>query len=153
MAILFFQLFDFPDSLICCMHEVSPQLFYAQWVSPSLRPLDSRFQIRKGPHPLTPILQRQVSRGFVHQPAKVCILQSHLRTRRCVGFRITSHPAFTFPVAVSIPGLLDAIGLFADEELAGKCEDRFIAVGFDFATILSCPFWGSLSSWNSWRSK
>ena len=41
---------------------------------------------------------------------------------------------------MSIRELLDAIGLFADEELAGTCEDRFIAVDFDFATILSCPF-------------
>ena len=45
-----------------------------------------------------------------------------------------------FPEAVSIPGLLDAIGLVADEELVGTTEDRFIAVGFDFATILSSPF-------------
>ena len=45
-----------------------------------------------------------------------------------------------FPVAVNIPGLLDAIGLFADEELAGTCEDKFIAAGFDFATILSSSF-------------
>ena len=30
---------------------------------------------------------------------------------------MSSHPAF--PVAVSIPGLLDAIGLFEDEELVG----------------------------------
>ena len=38
----------------------------------------------------------------------------------------------SFPVAMSIPGLLDAIGLFADEELAGTCEDKFIAVDFWF---------------------
>ena len=30
--------------------------------------------------------------------------------------------------------------LFADEELAGTCEDKFIPVGFDVATILSSPF-------------
>ena len=36
-----------------------------------------------------------------------------------------------------MPGLLDAIGLFADEELAGTVEDRFIAVGLDFAQIVS----------------
>ena len=29
---------------------------------------------------------------------------------------------------------------FADEELAGTCKDKFIAVGFDFATILSSSF-------------
>ena len=44
-----------------------------------------------------------------------------------------------FPVAMSITGLLDAIGLFTDEELAGTCEDKFIAVDFDFATIISSP--------------
>ena len=41
---------------------------------------------------------------------------------------------------MSIPGLLDAIGWFTDEELVETWEDRFIAVGFDFATILSSPF-------------
>ena len=45
-----------------------------------------------------------------------------------------------FSVAMSIPGLLDANGLFADEELAGTCEDKFIAADFDFATILPSPF-------------
>ena len=41
---------------------------------------------------------------------------------------------------MSIPGLLDAIGLFADEKLVGTSEDRFIAVDFDFATLLDSPF-------------
>ena len=41
---------------------------------------------------------------------------------------------------MSIPRLLDAIGLFADEELAGTCEDKLNAVDFDFATFLSSPF-------------
>ena len=45
-----------------------------------------------------------------------------------------------FPVLMSIPGLLDAIGLFAEEELVGTCGDRFIAVDFDFANILSSSF-------------
>ena len=44
-----------------------------------------------------------------------------------------------FSVAMSISGLLDAIRLFADEELVGTCEDKFIDVDFDFAT-LSSPF-------------
>ena len=35
---------------------------------------------------------------------------------------------------------MDAIGLFADEELAGTCEDKFIAASFDFATIISSSF-------------
>ena len=38
---------------------------------------------------------------------------------------------------MSFPRPLDAIGIFADEELAEKVEDTFIAVGLDFATILS----------------
>ena len=38
--------------------------------------------------------------------------------------------------ALSIPWLLDAIGLFTDEELAATELVRFIAVGLDFATIL-----------------
>ena len=40
---------------------------------------------------------------------------------------------------MSIPGLLDAIGLFADEELVAMEEDRFMAVDFDFATLRSSP--------------
>ena len=40
---------------------------------------------------------------------------------------------------MSIPGLLDAMGLLADEEVAGTCEDKFITVDFDYATILSSP--------------
>ena len=41
---------------------------------------------------------------------------------------------------MSIRGLWDAIGLFANEELVGTCEDKPIAVDFDFAAILSSPF-------------
>ena len=33
---------------------------------------------------------------------------------------------------MSCPTLLDAIGSFADEELARTCEDKFVAVGLDF---------------------
>ena len=45
-----------------------------------------------------------------------------------------------FPVAASIPGLLYAIRLFADEELVGTWEDKFVVVEFDFATLPSSPF-------------
>ena len=41
-----------------------------------------------------------------------------------------------FPAAMSFQGSEDVIGFFADEELAGTDEDRFITVDFDFATIL-----------------
>ena len=38
---------------------------------------------------------------------------------------------------MSFPGSEDVIRFFADEELAGTVEDRFKAVGLDFATILT----------------
>ena len=58
-----------------------------------------------------------------------------------------------FAVAISIPGLLDAIGLFADEELAGTCEDRFIAMQISilprFFLLPSVPASSSPSFWSS----
>ena len=42
--------------------------------------------------------------------------------------------------ALSIPGLFDAIGWLTDEELVETVEVKFVAVGFDFATILSSSF-------------
>ena len=45
-----------------------------------------------------------------------------------------------FPEAVSFIGSFDAIGPFEDEELAEKVEDKFIAIGFDFATIIDSSF-------------
>ena len=45
-----------------------------------------------------------------------------------------------FPVAMNIPGLLDAIGLVAEDELVEIIEDKFVAVDNDFATILPSPF-------------
>ena len=52
---------------------------------------------------------------------KVSILQSRLRTQTLRRMRnFFSDPEKTgFPVAVSIPGLLDAIIYFADGELVG----------------------------------
>ena len=41
--------------------------------------------------------------------------------------------------ALSIPRLFDAIGSCSVEELVETVKARFIAVGFDFATILACP--------------
>ena len=47
------------------------------------------------------------------------------------------HPALRF---LSIPGLLDAIGTFADEEVAGIKEDKFVAVGIDFAIVFGAAY-------------
>ena len=41
---------------------------------------------------------------------------------------------------MSFSGSEDVIRFFADEELAGKVEDRFITVGLDFATVLYSSF-------------
>ena len=80
-----------------------------------------------------------------------------LRTRRCVGIgfflvlasRLPENPTCRLG-AWSLPGLLDAIGLFIDEELVATELVRFIAVGLDFATILfssdcSCILFAILS--------
>ena len=45
-----------------------------------------------------------------------------------------------FLVAMSFTRLLDAIGLFAGEELVGSWEDSFIAVDFDFCHTSFSPF-------------
>ena len=42
--------------------------------------------------------------------------------------------------AMSFPGPFDVFASFADEEHAETVEDTFIAIGFDFATILSSSF-------------
>ena len=61
-----------------------------------------------------------------------------------------------FHAAMSFRWSENVIRFFADAELARTVEDKFIAVDFDFATILSSAFWFlhplpwcSLSSWNS----
>ena len=56
------------------------------------------------------------------------------------GFEFLLFPCIRFPWIWVSPGLFDAIGSFADEELAETVEDRFVTVGFDFATILSSSF-------------
>ena len=62
-------------------------------------------------------------------------------TRRCVGFWISSCRRARFPCrCFECPGLFDAIGRFTDEELVETVAVRFIAVGFDFATILFSSF-------------
>ena len=153
-----FSFWTFLGSLIYWMHWVSPLLFFKQPVSLS-HFLHSQFQIQKGPHLLVPHLLRQVSRWLC--------LSTHPRYASCSraweldaasDFEFLPILLSSFTVAMSIHGLLDAIGLFADEDLVGTWEDKFIAVDFDFATLFSSPFrscilfasvLGSLSSWKS----
>ena len=56
------------------------------------------------------------------------------------GLKFLLTLASSFPDALSITGLSGAIGSFAEEELAETVEDKFVTVGFDFATILSSSF-------------
>ena len=78
--------------------------------------------------------------GCVHQPAEVYIFQLRWELDAASDSEFPLILLLGFPWAVSIAGLLDAIGLFADEELIGTWEDKVIAIDFDFATILSSPF-------------
>ena len=57
-----------------------------------------------------------------------------LRTRRYVGPGFSDNPTFRLE-ALSIPGLLNAIGLSTDEELVATELVRFITIGLDLATI------------------
>ena len=136
--IVSFQLLDFPGGLIYWIQWVLSEPFYKHWVSPGLPLLEnSRFQIRTGPHPWFLSCSDNFPRGCVHQPAKVCASSGRaweLDAASDLEFLLILLSGF--PVAMSIPGLLDAIGLFAFEELVGTCEDKFIAVDFDFATRL-----------------
>ena len=92
---------------------------------------DCRFQIRKSPH----LLRQFFPWLCPSTPQGMHLAAAFEKSTLC---RISNFLILlsSFPVAMSIPGLLGAIGLFADEELAGTCEDKFIAVGFDFATII-----------------
>ena len=57
-----------------------------------------------------------------------------------------------FPEAVGIPGLLDAVGLDAEEELVAVEEDKFITAGRDLDTTLSSFFFNVESSSPLWTS-
>ena len=58
-----------------------------------------------------------------------------------VAFELDCASGFEFVLILlsrfaCIPRLFDAIGLFANEELVGTWEDKFVAVDFGFATLL-----------------
>ena len=101
-----FQLLVFPGKLIFWAHKVSPQLFYKQPVSLS-HLLHSQFQIRKGPHLLTPLLQRQVTPWLCPSTRQGMHLAVALKNSTLRWILFFSHPAFGFPM--NIPRLVDAI--------------------------------------------
>ena len=78
-------------------------------------------------------------RCCVHQPAKVCILQLHLRTRRCVGFRISSHPALWFYWGCEFPWTFGCNQTYRGWAPCRNMWRQVHRCRFDFATTLSSP--------------
>ena len=94
----------------------------------------------------------------VHRPAKVCILQSHLRTRRCVGFWISSHPAFGFPRTYENPPTFGCNRTFCGWGTCRNMRRHVHRCRFRFCHIFSSPscsciispsFWCSLASYQA----
>ena len=111
--------------------------FLKQPVSPSLLLHEnSRFHSRKGPYPLC---CDRFPCCCVQQPAKVCILQSRLRTRAS-DFWISSHPAFRFPCSYKYPKSFGCNRTFCGWGTCRKMWRQVIAADFDFATLVSSPF-------------
>ena len=78
-------------------------------------------------------------RGFVYQPAKVCIFQSRLRTGHCVGFWVSSHPAYRFPRSYEYPRTLGCNRTFCGwgtrrnmRRQVRRCRFRFCHTSFSF---------------------
>ena len=97
-------------------------------------------------------------RSCVHQTAKVCILQPHLRTRRCVGLWISSHPAFRFHRSYEYPRTFGCNRTFRGwgtcrnmRRQVHRCRFQFCHTSFFFfvPASFSPSFWSSVSSWNS----
>ena len=85
---------------------------------------------------------RQVSLLLFLQPAKVWHPSISLETLKLRRTNLLQDSSCyrDFSEAIGIPGLLDAIGLDAMEELVAIEEDIFIAAGRDLDTTLSSSF-------------
>ena len=81
------------------LNSLNFERFWTQRVSPSLFffVIAPGFRFRKFPWFLTFVCCVRFLCYFVHQPAKVFIFQPPLRTRRCVGFWISSPLRIRFP--------------------------------------------------------
>ena len=115
--------------------QVSPRPFSMQQAYLSLYSRErSRIQVQRTPTIPGSLVCRQVSP------------RCHPSTRQSLVLGTSSSLEFLlvllagFPAAMSFPRSEDVIRFFADEELAGTNEDKFIAVGLDVATLLSSPF-------------
>ena len=129
------QLLDLSDSLFYWMHRVAPSLFFQQPVSLS-HLQHSQFQIRKGPHLLIPpfVATRFPVAVSIKPPRFAsCSRAWELDAASDFEFLLILHRSYeysrTFGCHQTFCGW-------------GTCRDnvRFIAVDFDFATLLSFPF-------------
>ena len=119
---------------------------------------NSRFQVPKGPHPLIPLLLRQVSPWLC--PSTRQGMHLAVALENSTQLRISNFFSSCFrvsPVAVSIPRPLDARRTCRNmRRQVHRCRFRFCHTSFFFLLFLhpfSHRFWCSLSSWNSQRSK
>ena len=109
-------------------------------------------------------LMRRVSQLPFHQPVKVCILESHLRRRRCVERAwFNTHPAIGFPRSYRHPRTLrcnrtrcgGGTCRYGRRRHTHHCWSRlghnsfFFFFNFESFVLV----WSSLSSWNSLYSK
>ena len=106
---------------------------------------------------------RRVSPLHFHQPAKVCILSSHLRSRRCVEWVwLNTHPAVGFPRSYRHPRTFRCNRTWCGRRTC-RNERRHVhhcwsRLGHNSFFLLfnlesSSPLRSSFSSWNSWCSK
>ena len=87
----------------------------------------------------SPVSKAQVARNTgCPLSAKLSVMLTAVLCHPPSGSDFPEHPICRLE-ALSIPGLFDATRLFTDEELVETLTARFIAVGFDFATILLSP--------------
>ena len=120
-------------------------IFWMQQVSLSLLSHDcSMIQIQIQKTLMIPDFEmsRQVSsllQPSTRQGMHLSAFLENSTLRRVLNFFLPSRQVSLWMLWVS-PALLDAIGWFTDEELVETVDVRFIAVGFDFATILSSFF-------------
>ena len=84
------------------MHWVPRSCFISNWF-PCHIFFTLRFSFGKVHIPRFLLCSDKFHRVCVHLPAKICIFQSRLRTPHCVGFWVSSHPAFGFPLSYEYP--------------------------------------------------
>ena len=104
IAISFFQLQDSLNFLKYLKLQVSPRHFCKQQTFLLLHPHEcSKTQIQKISTSLILLCCDRFFSAFIHHPVKVYIFHLHLKTRRCVGFGISCHPACKFPWSYELP--------------------------------------------------